>query len=433
MTNFENETKASEDAISASLPKKQCNDGYAAAMRTFSAPCELALKPIEEQTIQPSVKEAGSAKQPSKRSRFTLVAALAASCVIASGGFGFLGGYAANRISKQEEQSEGIYIAGYEASSAPSLAQAIAATSNDALSLPDIAAATKQSIVEISTEIIMMNSRMRQLITTGGGSGVIIRKDGYIATNYHVINGANSITVRLSDGREYKAAVKGIDSKSDLAVVKIEETNLVPAVIGDSSKIRVGEYALAIGNPLGELGGSVTCGIISALDREIVFDGESMSLFQTDAAVNPGNSGGGLFNVSGQLIGVVNAKSTGSDIEGIGFAIPINTAKPILDDIISYGYARGRVDVGLTLTDIDSAYKAMYYRVSSTGLYISSSSHAELRSGDRILAVDGVEITNLASFNAAMSKRKVGDAVSIAVERNGRQVTVSITLGELHA
>jgi serine protease Do len=179
------------------------------------------------------------------------------------------------------------------------------------------------------------------------------------------------------------------------------------------------------------LGGTVTSGIVSALDREITIDGETMSLLQTDAAVNPGNSGGGLFNLRGELIGVVNAKSSGSGVEGLGFAIPVNMAKTVAGDLIAYGYVKGRLTTGFTLVDIQNTQTAMLYRVNGLGLYISRSSDAAFRSGDRIIAVNGVTVSDLASFNAALAGLSAGDKAEITVIRGGKSVTAPITLTEL--
>ncbi|WP_243154785.1 S1C family serine protease [Clostridium thermarum] len=224
--------------------------------------------------------------------------------------------------------------------------------------------------MEITTETVSTNSRMRQYISEGAGSGVIVSKDGYIVTNNHVIDGASKITVKTTDKKSYTAKLIGKDVKTDLAVLKIEDSDLTTAVYGDSSKLVVGELAVAIGNPLGELGGTVTEGIISALNRDVVIDGQTMNLLQTSAAINPGNSGGGLFNEYGELIGIVNAKSSGSGIEGLGFAIRINTVIDIVDSIIDYGYVQGRIDTGLNLIDILDSQTARRYRVQSTGVYI---------------------------------------------------------------
>ena len=163
-------------------------------------------------------------------------------------------------------------------------------------------------------------------VQSGAGSGVIISQDGYIVTCAHVVSGANNITVQLADGTEYTATVVGQDSTSDVAVLKIEATGLTPAVIGDSDSLAVGETTIAVGNPLGTLSNTVTNGIVSALNREVTVQGNDMNLIQTSASISPGNSGGGLFNANGELIGIVNAKSSSSDAEGLGFAIPINTA-----------------------------------------------------------------------------------------------------------
>jgi serine protease Do len=299
------------------------------------------------------------------------------------------------------------------------------------MTISAVAAAVKQTVVEITTETVTRNGRMGQLVKEGAGSGVVISTEGYIVTNNHVVSGAGSVTVRLADGGEYNAEIIGYDAKSDLAVLKIDAKGLMPAVLGDSSALAAGDAAVAVGNPLGELGGTVTAGIISAQDREITIDGEAMSLLQTDAAINPGNSGGGLFNLYGELVGVVNAKSSGSDIEGLGFAIPINAAKTVIEELIENGYVRGRVDAGLTLIDIQTEQTAMMYRVNQTGLYIAKSTGNSLQSGDRITAVNGVSVPNLTSFNAALTGFFVGDTVSITVARNGKSVTASIVLTEL--
>ena len=297
------------------------------------------------------------------------------------------------------------------------------------LTIPEIAALNSNSVVEIYTETVANSGRMGQFVTGGAGSGVINTSDGYIITNNHVISGARKITVMLKNGSEYEAKLVGRDSKTDIAVIKINATGLQPAVYGNSDKLVVGELAIAIGNPLGQLGGTVTEGIISALSRNIDIDGEMMSLLQTTAAVNPGNSGGGLFNTYGELIGVVNAKSSGSDIEGIGFAIPINTAKTIVEALIKYGYVPGRIDFGATLVDILDTRLAMMYRVQSTGVYVSQAdADSVLKAGDRIISIDGKEIKNSAEIKTVIDAHKVGDKLSIVVSRNGQNTTVQLQL-----
>lgn len=302
-------------------------------------------------------------------------------------------------------------------------------SNSEALLIPGVAALASASVVEVYTESVAGGGRMWQYITEGAGSGVVISPDGYIVTNNHVIEGSRRITVRMSNGAEYDAALVGRDSNTDLAVLKIEAAGLRFASFGDSDTLMVGELAVAIGNPLGELGGSVSEGIISALSRKISIDGYMMDLLQITAAVNPGNSGGGLFNRYGELIGVVNAKSGGSDIEGIGFAIPVNIVKSITDALIEYGYVPGRIDFGATLIDILDARTALMYRVSSTGVYVSQAdADSPLVPGDRIISMDGKDITLTDDVEAILEDHTAGDVLSIVVARGGYAVTIDLTL-----
>ncbi len=296
--------------------------------------------------------------------------------------------------------------------------------------LSDVVANIQSSVVEITTESAATGSWMGQYVTTGAGSGVILSTDGYIATNHHVIDGASTITVRLMNGETYEATLVGDDQSTDLAVLKIDASDLIPVVMGNSDEIKVAQTAIAIGNPLGELGGSVTTGIISALDREITIEGETMNLLQTDTAINPGNSGGGLFNKDGILIGIVNAKSSGSEIEGLGFAIPVNTVKEVVQQLIDQGYVGGRVSVGLTVVDIQDAQTAMNYRVSELGLYVYESTQDAILKGDRIVSFEDNVIDSYASFKSILKEYEVGDTVNLGVVREGKTLSVSITLQE---
>ncbi len=294
-----------------------------------------------------------------------------------------------------------------------------------------VAAKVAGSVVEIRTETVSTSSIFSQYITEGAGSGVIITADGYIITNNHVIEGASTVTVTTTDGTKYPAEVIGYDSESDLAVLKVEATDLKPAVVGDSTKLVVGEEVIAIGNPLGSLGGTVTNGIISALARQVTIDGTEMTLLQTNAAVNPGNSGGGLFNLAGELIGIVNAKSSGSGIEGLGFAIPSNMASQVVEQLINYGYVRGRVSLGITYMDISDSYTAMMYRVNTLGVYILESEYNdELKIGDRVTAVDGNEVTYGNDIKAILKDHEVGDKITLTVVRDGKYVDVEMECHE---
>ncbi len=284
------------------------------------------------------------------------------------------------------------------------------------------------SVVEITTEAVTNNAFYGQYVTEGAGSGVIISEDGYIATNNHVVNGASNIKVRLSNGDEHQATLIGTDAQTDIAVIKINAKGLTPAVFGNSDDLVVGELTVAIGNPLGELGGTVTDGIISALDREITVEGEMMTLLQTNAAVSPGNSGGGLFDAEGKLIGIVNAKSSGSSIEGLGFAIPVNTAKEIIKDLIENGFVTGRPSIGITVLEVLTDYQKYMYGVRDYGVYIREAANDKLKNGDRIIAINGNSVSQLSDIKSIVSKYEVGDKITITVTRNNKIIDVEVTL-----
>ncbi len=369
-------------------------------------------------------------KKASGKKGHTGLAAMITIAVVLSGTVGFAGGYLSSQIADNTGASSGgnkVIYQSVERTSTNSATQKA-----DELSVADVTKLTADSVVEIRTESVTSGNFMQQYISEGAGSGVIITTDGYIVTNNHVIDGASKITVRLKNGDTYDATLIGKDAKTDIAVIKIEASNLTAAVYGDSSKLVVGETAIAIGNPLGELGGTVTSGIISALDRSIAIDGETMTLLQTNAAINPGNSGGGLFNAYGELVGIVNAKSSGSDIEGLGFAIPINTAKPIIEEIMKNGYVSGRISLGITVVDISDTQTALSYRVSKTGVYVSkvNSQTSGFQAGDRIITFNGVTIDDAESLTDTISACKVGQTVSVVVERRNQRYTFELTLQE---
>ena len=315
--------------------------------------------------------------------------------------------------------------------------QSVISTSNTGetqtgLSLPDIAEIAKDSVVEISTETVSNSSRMRQFVVQGAGSGVVITSDGYIATNNHVIDGATTINVRLTSDETFEAVLIGKDSQTDLAVIKIEATNLTPVVYGNSTELKVGDLAVVIGNPLGELGGTVTDGIVSALDREITIDGETMTLLQTNAEINPGNSGGGMFNENAELVGIVNAKTSGTGIEGLGFVIPIDTAKPIILSLIEKGFVSGRPGLGVELVDITDVSTAMYYRVSQLGVYVAQSDDdSELKGGDLILKIDEEAVSSSADIKFVLSRYNIGDQIIVQVKRGGTQQNIIVTIKEI--
>lgn len=304
------------------------------------------------------------------------------------------------------------------------------------LSISQLVENTKNSVVEITTETVTYGTWMGQYVSQGAGSGVIISADGYIVTCNHVISDASKITVRTADGTEYSATVVGADSQTDVAVVKIDATGLTVASFGTSADLEVGDFVIAIGNPLGELGGTVTNGIISALSRDVTIDGQTMTLLQTNAAVNPGNSGGALFDENGYLVGIVNAKSSGDDVEGIGFAIPIDLVKTISEDLINQGYVSGRFTLGVSILEISDEQTAAMYRVDRTGVYVKavqSGGNAQLagmQAGDCIIKFAGKEIQTYDDLSAALESCTAGQQVDVTVVRSGQEYTLSVTLYE---
>ncbi len=306
------------------------------------------------------------------------------------------------------------------------------------LTYAEVAALVKNSVVEITTEF-NNNSVWYQYVTQGAGSGVIISDDGYIITNAHVITNeetaavADNIIVRLTDGTEYTASVVGYDSDADIAILKVEAEGMTAAVCGDSDKLAVGEELVVVGNPLGELGGTVTNGIVSATEREISVNGVKMSLIQTNAAVNPGNSGGGMFNMAGQLVGIVNAKSSGSNVEGLGFAIPVNEALSVSEQLLEYGYVRGKVTIGVTFTEVSNSSFFFYYNL-KPGVYVSELTPGYndkvLQVGDRIIAVNEQEISSSHDIKEMLMGCAVGDTLKFQLYREGKLTEVEVTCYE---
>lgn len=278
---------------------------------------------------------------------------------------------------------------------------------------------------------------------TATGTGIVMTEDGYILTNAHVVEDAVDVTVILNDEdkTEYKATVVGEDTSSDIAVLKIQATGLTPAEFGDSDSLVVGDYAYAIGNPLGfELSNTFTPGIISGLDRTVTINDNEMTLIQTSAAINSGNSGGPLVNSKGQVIGIVSSKisssysSTSASVEGLGFAIPITDAKTIIDDLVTYGYVTGRPQLGITAETIDDTM-SRYYNV-PVGVYIrfmdsnGAACEAGLQVGDIITGVNGETITTSTELSNELKKYNAGDTIQVNYYRNGAELTISVTLHE---
>lgn len=300
----------------------------------------------------------------------------------------------------------------------------------DAMSIPNVYQKVKDSVVGI-----IVTSASGGQISQGSGTGIILSEDGYISTNAHVVSGATTIKVVLADESEYTATLVGTDSQTDLAVIKIDANNLQPAEFGDSENLVVGETVVAIGNPYGlELAGTVTSGIISALNRELVIESSYMTLIQTDASINPGNSGGPLVNLYGQVIGITSSKIVTTGYEGIGFAIPISGATDIIEELIQYGYIKDRPLIGIYGSDLDSTYANMYSI--PRGVYVeyvdpASDAYSKgLKKGDIITAVNGIEIKSMAELEVEKNKHKPGDTITLTVYRNTKSIDITVALSE---
>ena len=273
---------------------------------------------------------------------------------------------------------------------------------------------------------------------TSTGSGFIISDDGYVVTNHHVVEGATDVTVTLSTGDEYTAKVIGSDSLNDVALLKVEATGLPAVKLGSSDKLAIGDMVCAIGNPLGSLTATLTVGYVSGKDRQVTTDNSTINMIQTDAAINSGNSGGPLFNMYGEVVGITSAKysgttSSGASIEGISFAIPIDDVMSIIDDLQEYGYVTGAY-LGVTVTDTDAAAAKLYGM--PTGAYVNSvedggaADRAGVQPKDIIIGLGDTDISNRTELTRVLRRFKAGDTTTITVIRSGERMTMDITLNE---
>ena len=300
----------------------------------------------------------------------------------------------------------------------------------------EVYAANVNSTVGITTSVTT-NFWGFQTTSAASGSGFILTGDGYVLTNYHVIESSNSISVTLYDGKSYDAVLIGYDESSDIAVLKIDAEGLTPVVLGDSDNLNVGDSVIAIGNPLGELTFSLTSGAVSALNREITLSNSvTMNLIQTDCAINSGNSGGALFNLYGEVIGITNAKysgsGTGASIDNIGFAIPINHVRGIVESIIENGYV-AKPYIGVNVSDVSEETMGYGLPAGAAVKAVSEDSPAEkagLQVNDIITAVNGKEISGRTGLSEAVSAASVGDTLTLTVYRQGKTISVEVTVGE---
>ena len=330
------------------------------------------------------------------------------------------------QIQALEEAQTGLSISGSPMSS------------SNGLSPSQVYAMNVNSVVAISNQSTT-NVWGQVSETASSGTGFIISADGYILSNYHVVEGAKKLTVITYMGDEYEARLVGYDQMNDVSILKIEATNLEPVTIGSSDDLIVGDQVVAIGNPLGELTSSLTVGYISAKDRTINTDGNLINMMQTDAAINPGNSGGPLFNMKGEVIGITTAKYSGStgsgaSIEGIGFAIPINDVMAMTEDLIAHGYLTNQAYLGVSVMDLDGTTASMYSL--PMGSYVQSvvegscAERAGIQPKDIIIRVGGYAVEGNSTLQTALRKFKAGDTTTITVFRAGAEVELPITFDE---
>ena len=391
-------------------------------------------------------KEKKEKKEKKPRLFLTAVCSALAASVFTAAVFG-TGMYYINKnnTSPLEAAQNSAYTQQVASSSSDSSSDSAVTTANSnkkVLTIPEIAAQVGPSVVGVINKTKVQPQRYYdpfsgryyysadentdEMVEQGSGSGIIISTDGYIVTNQHVIDGAQEVSIILNTGDEITAQIIGQDVKTDLAVLKIDtDKTLTAAVLGDSTSVQVGELAVAIGNPMGqEFSGSVTAGIISAVNRTMTIENRTYNLLQTDAAINSGNSGGALINQYGEVIGINSVKLSESGVEGMGFAIAISEAKPIIDDLMSNGYVTGRPLVGISVQE------------TKYGLFVASvqensgAADAGLQEGDLIISVDGQKVSSTTEINDLRDQKKPGDTMVFRVLRDGEQIDANVVLTE---
>ncbi len=415
---------------------------------------EQHSNPWEDETLPEQLSLWEPAAQPpeppKKRGRGLIAAVLCGVLVLGAAG-GVAGGYFWGRSHREQPTDTALSIPAADstagdaepAADAPETAaqvdrEPLVVTTNNSgvLKTPaDVYASNVDAVVSVANESTTQNIFGQVSSVASSGSGFIIDATGYIVTNYHVVEGAQKLSVTLTSGETFPAELVGGDADNDVALLKIEATSTLPTCqVGDSDQLQVGEMVAAIGNPLGELTNTLTVGYISALDREINTDGTPINMLQTDAAINSGNSGGPLFDMYGNVIGITTAKYASSSIEGLGFAIPINDAMYIIYDLMEYGYVTSRPYMGVSVRDLDSV-TASYYSL-PTGVYVGevtsggAAEKAGVQKGDIIIGLDDYEISSYTELSAALKHYHAGDTAKMTVYRAGAQVELNITFDE---
>lgn len=385
-------------------------------------------------------------KGPKKRTGTKILCGVLACLMISAGSVGGFVALVNNGYVTLNGGASSGSVSSSQTSTASSVLTTQTATKTGALTSQEIAKKVIPSVVCIQNYQVSQSQNLQRksgseesaVSPTSEGSGIITSSDGYIVTNAHVVSGADSLKVILSDGKSYEAKLIGSDTVTDLAVVKIEATGLTAAELGSSSSLQVADTVMAIGNPGGlEFNSSVTIGYVSALNREITNseNGYTMKAIQTDAAINPGNSGGALVNSAGQVIGINSSKIVAEGYEGLGFAIPIDDAKPIVEDLKKYGYVKDRAMLGITGQFVDTMISRFYGL--PVGYYVSSAvnpsvSAAGIEAGDVITKIDGKDINSSTVLTSAIAAKKPGETVSLSVTRTktGKTFTATVTLAQ---
>jgi len=396
----------------------------------------------QEQPIQPELEAPGPYATPRKeKAAWTAgkVVAVALICSLLGGIFGAGGMLLLNNATEDNSlnNSKGpgntTIVEGDREHSAINITQI---ETGKLMTQAEVYARNVNSTVGITTSITT-NFWGYQTTSAASGSGFIFSSDGYILTNFHVVEDSTSITVSMYDGKTYSAKLVGYDEGNDVAVLKIEATGLIPVILGNSENINVGDSVVAIGNPLGELTFSLTSGSISAKDREITMsNGATMQLMQTDCAINSGNSGGALFNLYGEVIGITNAKysssSSGASIDNIGFAIPINKARAIAESIIEKGYV-SKPYIGVSVTTVSAETQSYGLPQGAAVKAVeegSPASKADLRVNDIITHINGQAITGSSDLSRIIGKSSVGEELKLTVYRQGNTLELPIIIGE---
>lgn len=309
------------------------------------------------------------------------------------------------------------------------------------MSMSEVYASNVNSVVSINVSATT-NYFGQTVQTAASGTGFFITEDGYILTNHHVISDASSVKVTLYNGETYDAKVIGSDEDYDIAVLKIDVTGATPVVLGDSSKVAIGESVAAVGNPLGELTFSMSEGIVSCVNRAINVDGTPFNMIQVDCSINPGNSGGPLFNEYGEVVGIVSAKYSSyasQSVEGLGFAIPINDVAAMIQDIMTNGYVSNKAYLGITPGTMNEQMAAQYRYDVTKGVFIysvedgSAADKAGLKMGDVIMKIDGTDVDSYQELVALKKKYSAGDESTFTIYRDGKQQEVSVTWGAVPA